>query len=60
MSSVFQYFIEGFTKPFGLFGRYGVIAGMVVSAMVFLNYLLQYISIRRVSLLLLTKRELMA
>jgi len=60
MSSVFLYSIEGITKPFGLFGRYGVIAGMVVFAFVFLNYARQYISVRRVSLLLLTNRELMA
>jgi hypothetical protein len=50
MSSIIQHIIEGSTKPFGLFGRYGVIAGMVVCALVFLNYLWQYISVRRVGL----------
>jgi hypothetical protein len=58
MSSVIQYIIEGSTKPFGLFGRYWVIAGMVVFTLVFLNYLWQYISVRRVSHLLVYKKEL--
>jgi hypothetical protein len=49
MSNFIHYIIEGSTKPFGLFGRYGVIAGMVVFALVILNYLWQYISVRRVS-----------
>lgn len=57
MSSVIHYIIEGSTKPFGLFGRYGVVAGMVGFVLVLLNYLRQYISVRRVSLLLVNKRE---
>jgi hypothetical protein len=58
MSNCIHYIIEGSTKPFGLFGRYWLIAGIVVFVLVFLNYLWQYISVRRVSLLLANKKEL--
>jgi hypothetical protein len=58
MSNFIHYIIEGSTKPSGLFGRYGVVAGMVVFTLVFLNYLWQYISVRRVGLLLIDRKEL--
>jgi hypothetical protein len=52
MSGLLQHIVdlvEGTLKPFGVFGRYGIIAGMVVILLAFVNYLRQYISVRRVS-----------